>query len=139
MKENNQDKSELLRQWFKIKLGVHQKDKQKLFSEGDIWWCNFGENIGVEMNGKNAPFSRPAIVFKKYNKHSFMAIPLTSQPHKGSWYVEFEFKSKKSWANLAQARSFSSKRLSNQIGKMTKGDFHKVQIGFHNFYCEKMD
>ncbi len=139
MKANNSGKSELIQRWSSLKLKIHNSSKEKPFKEAEVWWCNFGENIGVEVNGKNAPFSRPAIVLKKHNKHSFMAIPLTSQPHTGNWYVEFEFRGKKSWANLAQAKSLSAKRLYRRMGMTTKGDFLKVKLGFYGLYCGDLE
>lgn len=137
MEANIKKKEELLKQWFCLKLKVHKRGQSVLFKEGEVWWCNFGENIGVEVNGKNAPFSRPALVFKKLNRHSFMAIPLTSQPHQGSWYVKFEFKNKMSWANLAQAKTLSSKRLYGRLGTTTHGDFIKIKNGFRELYCNQ--
>lgn len=124
-----------MKRWFRVKLNLHERKRAMMFKKGEIWWCNFGENIGVEVNGKNAKFVRPAIIFKKYNQHSFLAIPLTSQPHAGSWYVEFELRDKTSWANLAQIKSLSAKRLHNRMGTMTNGDFRKVQARFHSLYC----
>lgn len=136
MEKYDKSKTELLKRWFMLKIRIHSSGKEKPFKEAEIWWCNFGENIGVEVNGKNAPFSRPAIILKKYNKYSFMAIPLTSRPHTGSWYVEFEFRGKANWANLAQAKSLSAKRLCDRIGAMTNGDFCKVKRGFYELYCK---
>lgn len=136
MEKYNQEKSELLRQWFGVKLNLHNGTRPVLrFSEAEVWWCNFGENIGVEVNGKNELFTRPVLIFKKLNKHSFMGIPLTSQPHFGSWYVKFGFKDKIDYANLAQAKTLSSKRLHDRMGELTRGDFEQVKIAFKKLYC----
>lgn len=49
------------------------------FSEGQIWWCSFGYNIGDEEDGKNAFFERPALVVKKFNNRLCWVLPTTSQ------------------------------------------------------------
>ncbi len=54
-------------------------------------WCGFGENVGIEINGKNDLFSRPVLVFKKFSQYGFLGIPLTSQPHEGTRYVFLDF------------------------------------------------
>lgn len=65
-------------------------------------WCGFGENVGIEINGKNDLFSRPVLVFKKFSQYGFLGIPLTSQPHEGTRYVHFRFHGKEQVAVLVQ-------------------------------------
>jgi len=60
----------------------------------------------------------------------FLAIPLTSQPHVGTWYVEFNFRDKPEFAVLPQIRIMSVSRLYNRMGKLSTGDFKKIQAGF---------
>lgn len=105
--------------------------------KGEIWWCHVGENVGVEINGKHDFYERPALVFRKLSKHSFLAVPLTSQPHKGTWYVEFNFRQKKNFAVLSQVRVMSAKRLTGRMGELTQGDYKKVKEGFKRLYNPK--
>ena len=101
---------------------------------GEIWWCAVGENVGVEINGKNEEFSRPVLVLKKLSKYGFMGIPLTSQEHVGSWYVEFVFQDKKQTAVLAQARVISVFRLYKKMGTVPNSDLEMVKRGFRKLY-----
>ena len=49
--------------WIKEKL--HNKEhKPPLFKEGEVWWCYWGENVGIEINGKNDQFTRPVFILK---------------------------------------------------------------------------
>ena len=32
---------------------MHNTGRLPAIKEGEIWWCAMGENIGVEINGKN--------------------------------------------------------------------------------------
>ena len=81
--------------WFRLKPKLHYNARTPRIQDGEIWWCSFGENIGIEINGKSNRFTRPVVIMKKLSQDGFMGIPLTSQEKTGSWYVGFEFLNKK--------------------------------------------
>lgn len=116
--------------WMSIKSSLEISGKVTNFSEGQIWWAAIGKNIGVEIDGKHDDYSRPVIIFKKLSRLCFFAIPLTSQPHTGSWYVDFIFKGKQQYAVLSQIRIMSVSRLYNRMGKLSAGDYKKIKTGF---------
>lgn len=120
--------------WISVKSGLHYAGVFRTVKEGEIWWCAVGENVGVEINGKNEEFSRPILVLKKLSKYGFMGIPLTSQEHVGSWYVEFVFRDKKQTAVLAQARVISVFRLYKRMGTVPNSDLEMVKRGFRKLY-----
>ncbi|MBQ9180475.1 type II toxin-antitoxin system PemK/MazF family toxin [Candidatus Saccharibacteria bacterium] len=122
-------------EWIKIKSDIHFLGNYRSIKEGDVWWCAMGENVGVEINGKHEFFMRPVLVLKKLSRFGFMAVPLTSQPHEGTWYVPFVFKNKQQNAVLAQARTMSVFRLLRRIGMVPKSDLELVREGFKNLYC----
>lgn len=99
-------------------------------------WCGFGENVGIEINGKNDLFSRPVLVFKKFSQYGFLGIPLTSQPHEGTWYAHFRFHGKEQVAVLVQQRTFSSSRLYSKMGRIDEMDMRRIKEGFHRLFCE---
>ena len=121
-------------EWIELKKRLHDMDRLRAIHEGEIWWCAMGENIGVEINGKNEVFSRPVLVFKKLSRYGFMGIPLTSQEHEGNWYVSFIFQDKKQTAALAQARVISVARLYKRMGMLPNSDFELVKTGFSKLY-----
>ena len=45
--------------WIIVKDKIEALVKLRSFDERDVWWCNCGKNVGVEINGKGAPFTRP--------------------------------------------------------------------------------
>lgn len=131
-----EEKKQKLNQWNEVKYKLHVSRRDyPAIDEGSVWWCALGENIGVEMNGKSSLHSRPVLVYKKLNRHCFLAIPLTSQEKSGSWYVEFRFGGKKEWAALSQVRVVSVSRLYNRIGYVDDQDMEKVKTGFRALYC----
>lgn len=121
-------------EWLELKEKLHKAGKLPKIKEGDIWWCSVGENVGVEINGKSEFFSRPVLVLKKLSRFGFMGIPLTSQPHEGSWYVSFMFQGKKSVATLVQARVMSTSRLHSRMGEADESDMKKIKDGFYKLY-----
>lgn len=121
--------------WIKLKEKLHYiLAKPPHFKEGEIWWCNIGENIGSEINGKSKQFSRPVLVYKKLSSVTFLAIPTTSQNRVGSWYVEIILGKVKSTVILSQARVLDYKRLSTKIGQIEDSHLHKVKKYFLKLY-----
>ena len=120
-------------EWIELKEKLHFSGSLPRIKEGDIWWCSCGENVGVEINGKNKLFSRPVFIYKKLSRHGFIGIPLTSQKKEGSWYVEFDFQNKQQTAVLSQIRTFSVARLSSRMGELDNSDIEKIKAGLANF------
>jgi mRNA interferase MazF len=72
--------------WNKQKKKLNAiEDEPVYFREGEIWWVHLGVNIGYEIDGKAANFARPVIVLRKYNKYSFLALPLTTSSKANPW------------------------------------------------------
>lgn len=113
-------------EWNEFKKYLHDKNKQWVFHEREIWWYACGENIGREINGKNKRFSRPVLILRKYGKESFFGVPLSSRIHEGFWYETIENKGEKINVLLSQAGSFSVNRLLTKMGKIPKRDFVKI-------------
>ena len=122
------------KEWINLKEKIHFGNSAPKISEGDIWWCGFGENIGIEINGKSARFSRPVLIMKKLSHQGFMGIPLTSQEKSGSWYAKFTFLDKPTLAAISQARVMSSSRLYSKIGQIPETDLKIVNEAFHKLY-----
>lgn len=121
-------------EWNKLKQKLHNANRIPRIKEHEIWWCAVGKNVGVEINGKNKVFSRPVLVFKKFSRHSFLGIPLTSQPHDGSWYANFIFQNKVQYAVLTQIKHFSVSRLYTKIGELSESDFEQIKNSVHKLY-----
>ena len=100
----------------KKELDVRQTDVP-FFKEGEVWWVHLGLNVGFEMNGKGEEFTRPVIVLKKYNKYSFLALPLSTSPKVNRYRISVGVVDGKSaTANLSQLKNIDSKRLINKAG-----------------------
>ena len=121
-------------EWIILKEKLHFGRSVPKISEGDIWWCGCGENVGIEINGKSKRFSRPVLIMKKLSHCGFMGIPLTSQKKVGTWYAKFTFLGKREYAALCQARVMSSSRLYEKIGQIPLSDLEIVRKAFVELY-----
>lgn len=120
--------------WTPLKIKTHNRGKIKTFSEGWVWWCIFGENVGTEINGKGDYFLRPVLIFKKTGKLGFIGIPLTTQAREGYGYVKFMFKDKEVYAILSQIKTFSVFRLLRKKGQIDDSDMLLIREQFKEYF-----
>ena len=124
----------LIQDWCKLKIALWNKQNKVVFKQGDIWWCSLGVNLGEEMFGKGAKFTRPVLIFRKFTSNSFLGLPLTKQEKEGSWYGEITIHGEKRWVMFNQVRILDKKRLTNRIGALDNKDLEKVRKMFLEFY-----
>lgn len=113
--------------WIKLKEQLHNNKELPLFRERDIWWCSIGSNIGHEEDGKNAKYNRPVLVIRKFNKHIFWGIPLTTQIKEKFYYKKIHFQEKEQCVMLSQLRLWDSNRLSRRMGRITGDQFKDIR------------
>lgn len=120
--------------WNEVKKETNQENITFGFRDRDIFYIKMGKNIGFEQNGKGENFVRPIVVFKKFNKNMFFGIPLSTQLKDGRFYYNFQFqKNDKISTNIAllsQMKLYSTNRLLNKIGVMSKDDFERLKDKF---------
>lgn len=121
-------------EWCKLKIALWRKESKVIFKQGDIWWCSLGMNLGEEIFGKGAKFTRPVLIFRKFTSSSFLGLPLTMQEKQGTWYVEIKTRGIRRWAILNQARILDKRRLTSRIGTVNDADFRRVKERFIEFY-----
>lgn len=125
-------------EWIGLKEKLHKNEAvPPLFKEGEIWWCYVGENIGNEINGKSEQFSRPVFVFKKYDRYSFLGLPLTTTLKEGTWYIEINFTGIKQTVVLSQGRTFDYRRFKEKIGELDGFDVQKIRDGYIKLHSYK--
>jgi len=106
--------------WNTKKQLIQKEIKKRSFEERDIVYIKMGKNIGFEQDGKGEDFLRPVIVYKKFNNEQFIGFALTSKKKIGKFYIEITHNNKVSYIILSQIRTYSSKRISHKIGKVSK-------------------
>ena len=107
--------------WNKKKKETHNQEDRLYFRDGEIWWVKLGISIGYETDGKSSDFTRPVLILKKYNKYSFLAVPLTSKTKLGLYYFPIgEVDGKEAVGILSQLRNIDSLRLVNKVGVLAE-------------------
>ena len=117
--------------WIVVKRGVNAITTRLFFHEREIWYCNLGENIGYEQDGRGESFLRPVVIVRKFNNEIFWGIPLTRAHKDLPFYYRFrihtedvvEQEDEDSSAILTQIRLIDAKRLRRHIGSISTEDF----------------
>lgn len=113
--------------WSDLKQKLDQSEKQLIFKERDIWWCSVGINIGHEENGKNEFFTRPVLVLRKFNRHIFYGVPLTTKVKDNKYYYLINFRGENQCAMLSQLKIFESKRMRKRMGELPSKQFQEIR------------
>lgn len=125
--------------WFNLKPKLDKTNHQPPFvSEGQIWWCHLGENIGSEISGKGISYTRPAIIYKKLSHYTYLVIPTSTKIKIGSWFVPVKYKNVSSVACLHQIRTIDYRRIQNQIAFLSENDFILITKALQKLYFDKI-
>ena len=106
-----------------------QKENPTLyFHQREVWWCILGVNIGFEQDGKNANYSRPAVILKTFSTNACLIVPLTSRDKKGLFYFDVgTVAGRLAKANLSQIRFVDKRRLVNKVDMIGEEIFEKLR------------
>jgi len=117
--------------WNEVKKETNNQTKKRSFEERDIIYIKMGKNIGFEQDGKGNEFLRPILVYKKFNSDQFIGFAMTSQKPKEQ-NMKYYYKLKdNSYIILSQVRTYSAKRMSHIIGKISKQKFNNIKEKFY--------
>lgn len=111
--------------WNSLKQKL-EKRKQLQFNEREVLFISMGQNIGFEQYGKGEDFLRPVVVMKKFNKHLFLGIPLSSKLKNGFFFHTIHFKDRENSALLLQSKTFDSKRIKYKLATLSQNEFKKL-------------
>jgi mRNA-degrading endonuclease toxin of MazEF toxin-antitoxin module len=116
-------------EWNEVKKDLELSSRNWIIKVREIYWVRVGQNIGYEIYGKDSQFVRPVLIFKRFNKDSFLGIPLTSKEKSNPYYCELNpfHKTKKSYAVLSQVRFYSTKRIKSKFSKISQEEFEIVK------------
>ncbi len=116
------------KRWHSSKEKIDNREIRPYFYEREIWWCSMGVNVGYEQDGKGRDFSRPILVFKKFNKEVFIGLPLTTKPKVGRFYFSLKpYDGMQRKVILSQIRLFDSKRLQEKLSTLSLSEFNEIK------------
>ncbi|GLH58606.1 type II toxin-antitoxin system PemK/MazF family toxin [Helicobacter ailurogastricus] len=97
---------------------------------GNIYWLCIGQNIGHEVYGKSANFTRPVLVIKLLSNKLFLGVPLSSQTHKKHMSYHYAFKDNNGTEQVAllhQIRVFDTKRRRTKVAQVSDGVLRAIK------------
>jgi mRNA-degrading endonuclease toxin of MazEF toxin-antitoxin module len=112
--------------WSKRKQEIDRSSVPPLFNEGEVWHCHMGINVGFESDGKENSFLRPVFILKKFNHHTFWAIPLTHTRKSGIYYHQLR-DSSLGYLNLSQLRLMNTRRLLRRKVRMISDEVLEIK------------
>ncbi len=115
--------------WHDKKTEIEYSEKPRVFfHEREVWWCSMGLNIGFEQDGRGESFARPVLVFKKFNKEIFWALPISTKIKSGKFYAAIHLDDAlPRVAIISQIRLIDAKRLIDKIGAVNEGNYADIQ------------
>jgi mRNA-degrading endonuclease toxin of MazEF toxin-antitoxin module len=113
-------------EWNKLKKKIDNSKNFLKFNEREVWFVNMGLNVGFEQDGKNKDYLRPVIIFRKFNKHLFWAMPLTKNIKNNKYYFNLKIRKNYNSAILSQIKSMDSKRLRYRIAIINEKDLFNL-------------
>lgn len=121
--------------WNKKKIKIDGFVEFQHPKEGEIWWCSIGVNIGSEVYGKGADYTRPVLVINAEGSESFIGIPLTSniKSRKYACIIKTDDEVLHT-ALIYQIRSFDKRRLTERKYILSKEEYSKVKKYFNKLY-----
>ncbi len=130
------------KKWSRLKSDLHNKyvvernSSERYIKEREVRWCVFGENIGHETDGKGESYTRPCIILRKYNKYTFLVVPITSNDKERDFLMDLgKISSVNARVNLSQMRVVSFARMLGKISIINYEKFQKLleEIVKYNF------
>lgn len=111
--------------WNEQKKYINQERIEGFFQERDVVWCSVGKNVGFEQDGKGSDFRRPVLVVKKFNRHVFLGIPVTTKlKPENKYYHQIDLGDGVDRSLvLSQVRLFDAKRLTQKLGVLNAEQF----------------
>ncbi len=114
-------------EWNTKKKQTEMVNTRLFFHEREIWWCRLGENIGFEQDGKGKAFSRPVVVFKKFNNEVCLVLPLTTKIKNNKYYLPIQCKDGVTRSViLSQIRLIDAKRFLEKVETISSREFASI-------------
>lgn len=114
--------------WNERKKNLNYSQKEPYFSEGGVWWCVLGANIGFEQDGTGFDYQRPVLVLRKWSQNTCFIVPLTTSIKKHPFRVHIgNINDKESSAILSQAKTIDARRLVEKIAMVEKEKFIEIK------------
>ncbi len=120
--------------WNVVKKNLDSSISKTFIRVSEVRWVAFGVNVGSELDGKGASFTRPALVMHVFGSRLALVIPLSTKLKEIPGYLPFEFKGKKISVCINNLRIVSQQRIFDRLGKITSDHFKVIKVELKKYY-----
>ncbi len=121
--------------WNKIKQQLDVSPNNIYIRAGEIRWVAIGVNVGSEIDGKGASFTRPCLILHVIGGALALVVPFTSQKKANKqFYLQIKLSHFNSYLCLSQIRVVSQKRVFQRIAKIPANQFQALKTSVFAFY-----
>ncbi len=117
-------------EWMHIKYSANIRNMpdDMYVHVGEVWWVNWGKNIGFEQDGKGSDYSRPILVLRVLSRSTFLVVPLTTSKQKHNFRIPIsDFGGKKSKVVISQIRVIDIKRFQELVGSTSAKSVKEIK------------
>jgi mRNA interferase MazF len=119
--------------WLSIKKHLNEEVRTQSIRAGEVRWVSFGVNIGSEIDGKGASFTRPALILST-TKSLALVVPLSSQLKEVAGYMSFELKGVEQSLCVHQMRIVSQKRIFSRLARISSSRLETIKCAVRLFF-----
>ncbi len=112
--------------WNVQKQKVDQKEAGIYLRAGDVRWVILGINVGSEIDGKGASFTRPALVIRIVGNMALI-IPLSTKIKSMAGYLNLKLNDKEMSLCINQMKVVSQKRILHRLGHISEAKLDSVK------------
>lgn len=113
--------------WNEIKKKT-ESEERRLYKVREIWWCQFGLNVGTEQDGRGRLFLRPCLILRGFGPDACFVIPLTTSKRNHHLRISVGIiNNKEAKANLSQVKVIDTRRLVEKIEFLNQETFENIR------------
>jgi mRNA interferase MazF len=121
-------------EWSALKKQVDSGNRIVHVRPGVIRWVTFGVNVGTEIDGKGAGFTRPALIDHVVGRTLAMVVPISSSIKPVSGYFPFEYDGKTNSLCIHQLKTVSVKRVLGRKGRLSDQRLASIKDEIKRFF-----
>lgn len=120
--------------WNIVKKKIHNEEKHTKIRAGEVRWISFGVNVGKEIDGKGASFTRPALIVHVIGPELAFVVPMSTKMKNVPGYFPFEFQGKMNSLCINQARVISQQRVLGREGRISEKRLTEEKAAIKTFF-----
>lgn len=120
--------------WNEVKKTVNDEDRQVNIRAGEVRWASLGVNVGSEVDGKGASFTRPVLVISVFGSKLALVVPMSTKVKDEPGYIPFTYKGRQVSLCIMQTKTISQKRILDRMSKISSARLTEYKLQIKHFF-----